>query len=170
VRVVPRRRLGTLRQADVEALLGEPLLEQGRLLRGDRDARLRVRRSEASDRLGQERVRERGKAGDGESALGELAQAHRRLGDALEAHVGAFDLLEQGERAHRRSQPAAHAVEETQAERGLEARQLAADRGLRRAERLGGAGHVGGAHDGAEHLDLAVGERHGPGISGMNEL
>ena len=71
-------------------------------------------------------------------------------------------------RAHGGPQSTAFAVKLRQTERALQARQLAADRGLRNTRLLGCARDLAGGHDGTEHLNLAVAETHN--ISSMHEL
>jgi hypothetical protein len=99
-------------------------------------------------------------AGEGEAALAEVLQ---RGGDArhtLEAGMRALDLVHQHQGGGGGAQAAAHAVEQGDAQHLFQARDVAADGGLRGVQGLCRARHLAGADHGAEHVHLPVREFH----------
>ncbi|KAF1067434.1 MAG: hypothetical protein GAK45_01658 [Pseudomonas citronellolis] len=155
-----RRRVGVFQQAEVEALAAEAAFQFRGFLRAEvqADARVAFEKRPASWR--QQVLREDRQATDAHLALFELAQRLRGAVDTLQSLISALHLFVQGQRLGVGQQAPALASEQRHAEYAFQARQFAADGGLRGEQQARGSGDAAGLHDGAEDFDMADGQFH----------
>ena len=143
------------RQAEIVTLGGEPLLQQGGLLRHNLQADLGIARQKGLQQQRQKRLRKYRQTGDGQFALAELAQALGGADDAVQSVPGALNLFKQPQPLHRRLQTSAGAFKQLQPNHLFKACQLAADGRLRGIQQTSRLGEVAGGHHRMEDFNMA---------------
>jgi hypothetical protein len=153
------RYLLDLGQAKVMLLGNQRLLQQGRLLRQDAHAHAAVLLV-TLQALGNKVCENSGR-----QVMASLPARNcgwpGQSGRSAPARHSALDLFDQQQRLGGGRQAPTFALEQVQAGHLLQARQLAADSGLRGEQQARGTGDTASGHDGAEHFDVADGQFHG---------
>ena len=140
----------------VELLARDPFHDLGRAAGLERDVDLGMRLGKPPDHLGQEAERHGRQGGHAQRPDIEHADVLGRAQDLLEPDEGALDLVVEDLRLDRRTQPAAVALEEGEADGVLQVLDQAGHGGLGDQQALGRAGHRAGVHHGLEGLELTV--------------
>lgn len=149
-----------LGQAEVVPLSAEPFLEERGLFRGDRNTNSCVPFMKAAACGRQQGMRERWNANDGELTPFESCESFSHADDPIQPKIRALDFIEQIHGASGRVEAPLDAVKQSKADKLLEPRQFAADRGLRGMEGVRCRGNASRSHYRPEYFDVPMRDGH----------